>query len=348
MKILIGTDAWTPQVNGVVRSLESLRHNVEKLGHQIDFITPKQFFSFPMPTYPEISLALATRYSIRKFIDQSYDHVHISTEGPIGLSLRSFCIKESRRFTTSYHTRFPEYINTRFKIPVDVSYAALRRFHNAGAGTMVSTESVSNELQQRGFRRLFRWSRGVDHKIFSPEKAVDLGLPKPIFLYVGRLAVEKNIEAFLKLNLPGSKIVVGEGPAKSRLQATFPDVTFMGLKVGAELATIYASSDVFVFPSLTDTFGMVLLEAIACGCPVAAYPVMGPVDVIGNSGAGVLDENLEHAAIAALRISKSIPRDHALTYTWEKSAEQFLDNVVLAKNIETKNTLTNPNSLVFS
>ena len=348
MRILIGTDAWTPQVNGVVRSLESLRFNVEKLGHQIDFITPKQFYSFPMPTYPEISLALATSYNIRKYVDQSYDHVHISTEGPIGLSLRSICMKDNRRFTTSYHTRFPEYINARFKIPVSMSYAALRRFHNAGAGTMVSTESISTELQQRGFRRLFRWSRGVDHKIFTPEKVIDLGLPKPIFLYVGRLAVEKNIEAFLKLNLPGSKVVVGEGPAKSRLQATFPNVTFMGLKVGSELAAIYASSDVFVFPSLTDTFGMVLLEAIACGCPVAAYPVMGPVDVIGNSGAGVLDENLENAALLALKIPRSIPREHALTYTWEKSAEQFLDNVVSAKNIETHGAISNPSNYVFS
>jgi len=347
MKILIGTDAWTPQVNGVVRSLESLRQNVEKMGHEIDFITPKQFVSFPMPTYPEISLALASSYSIRKYIDKAYDHVHISTEGPIGLSLRSVCIKDNRRFTTSYHTRFPEYINARFRIPVSMSYAALRRFHNAGSGTMVSTESISNELQHRGFRRLFRWSRGVDHKIFSPEKAIDLGLPKPIFLYVGRLAVEKNIEAFLKLNLPGTKVVVGEGPAKSRLQTLFPDVKFMGLKIGAELASIYASSDVFVFPSLTDTFGMVLLEAIACGCPVAAYPVMGPVDVIGNSGAGVLDENLEYAALSALRVPRTAPRDHALTYTWEKSAEQFLDNVVLAKNNITSKTV-NQSRLVLS
>ena len=348
MKILIGTDAWSPQVNGVVRSLESLRYNIEKLGHEIDFITPKDFFSFPMPTYPEISLALATSKSVRKRLDKSYDHVHISTEGPIGLAVRSVCLKDNRRFTTSYHTRFPEYINARFKIPVGLSYAALRRFHNAGSGTMVSTDSISNELQNRGFYRLFRWSRGVNHKVFSPDKALDLGLPKPIFLYVGRLAVEKNIEGFLKLNLPGSKVVVGEGPAKSRLQTNFPDAHFLGLRVGNELAGIYASSDVFVFPSLTDTFGMVILEAIACGCPVAAYPVMGPIDVIGDSGAGILDKNLELASLQALHIPRMIPRAHALTYTWEKSAEQFLDNVVLAKNNDLQQVTTGQNKLVYS
>ncbi|PPD44965.1 MAG: alpha-mannosyltransferase [Methylocystis sp.] len=331
MRILIATDAWRPQVNGVVRSLESMAQAARNLGAEIDFLTPREFFSVPMPTYREISLALATPTAVRKRLARGYDHIHIATEGPIGLATRAVCLRDKRGFTTSFHTRFPEYVHARSGLPVGVSYAALRRFHNAGAGVMVSTPSLARELDERGFRRLLRWSRGVDHGLFTPEARLALDFPRPIFLYAGRLAVEKNVEAFLSLDLPGTKLVAGDGPARAALEARFPDARFLGVKTSAELAALYASSDVFVFPSRTDTFGMVLLEAMACGLPVAAYPVMGPLDVVGASGAGALDQDLRAAALAALNIPRSVARAHALTFTWENCARQFLDNIAYAR-----------------
>jgi glycosyltransferase involved in cell wall biosynthesis len=333
MRILVATDAWRPQVNGVVHSLQALARTAPTLGAEIDFITPQDFFSVPMPTYREISLALATPSEVRRRLAAGYDHVHIATEGPIGLVTRAVCLRDGRRFTTSFHTRFPEYIYARSGLPVALSYAALRRFHNAGAGVMASTPSLARELQSRGFHRVLRWSRGVDHDLFTPKARIELDFPRPIFLYAGRLAVEKNIEAFLSLDLPGTKLVAGEGPARAALQAQFPKAHFLGLKNGADLAALYASSDVFVFPSRTDTFGMVLLEAMACGLPVAAFPVMGPLDVVGGSGAGALDENLRAAALAALRISRDRARAHALTFTWENCARQFLDNIAQARGV---------------
>ncbi|MBY6240711.1 glycosyltransferase family 1 protein [Methylosinus sp. Sm6] len=330
MRILIATDAWRPQVNGVVRSLESMAGAASALGATIEFLTPQDFASFPMPTYPEIQLALAWPGAVSRRLAQGYEHVHIATEGPVGLATRACCRRQGRRFTTSYHTRFPEYIHARSRLPVSVTYALLRRFHNSGCGTMVSTQTLAQELAGRGFRRLMRWSRGVDHGLFQPGAAIDLGLPRPIFLYAGRLAVEKNVEAFLSLDLPGTKLVVGDGPARSALEARFPQARFVGVKTSAELATLYASSDVFVFPSRTDTFGMVLLEAMACGLPVAAFPVAGPLDVVGGSGAGVLSEDLQAACLAATEVPRAVPRDHALTFTWEASARQFLDNVAAA------------------
>lgn len=319
MRILIATDAWRPQVNGVVRSLESVARAAAPFGADIDFLTPRDFHSFPMPTYREISLALATPHGVRRRLDRGYDHIHIATEGPIGLVTRAVCLRDKRVFTTSFHTRFPEYIHARTGLPVGVTYAALRRFHNAGAGAMVSTPSLARELDARGFRRLLRWSRGVDHEVFNPRAKIPLDLPRPIFLYAGRLAVEKNLEAFLALDLPGTKLVVGDGPARPSLEARYPTAKFVGVKAPAELAAFYASSDVFVFPSRTDTFGVVLLEALACGLPVAAYPVMGPLDVVGGSGAGALDEDLRAA------------RAHAQAFTWENCARQFLDNIAYAR-----------------
>ncbi|WBK02095.1 glycosyltransferase family 1 protein [Methylocystis parvus OBBP] len=331
MRILIATDAWRPQVNGVVRSLESVAESAKELGAEIDFLTPRDFHSFPMPTYREISLALATPRAVRRRLDTGYDHIHIATEGPIGLAARAVCLRDKRVFTTSFHTRFPEYIRARTGLPVALSYAALRRFHNAGSGVMVSTPSLAQELDARGFRRLLRWSRGVDHGVFNPDARIALDLPRPIFLYAGRLAVEKNLEAFLALDLPGTKLVVGDGPARPSLEARYPNATFVGVKTPVELAALYAASDVFVFPSRTDTFGIVLLEAMACGLPVAAYPVMGPLDVVGGSGAGILDEDLRAAALAALDIPREAARAHALTFTWENCTRQFLDNIVYAR-----------------
>lgn len=331
MRLLVATDAWRPQVNGVVRCLESMAQAAFRLGAEIDFLTPKDFCCVPMPTYREIALALATPRAVRRRLAQGYDHIHIATEGPIGLIARSVCLSEGRIFTTSFHTRFPEYIQARTGMPVDWSYAALRRFHNASAGVMVATPSLARELDGRGFRRLLRWTRGVDHDVFSPAARTSLSFPSPIFLYAGRLAVEKNIEAFLELDLPGTKLVAGDGPARPMLEAKFPEARFLGYKSPAELAAIYAAADVFVFPSRTDTFGVVLLEALACGLPVAAYPVTGPLDVVGGSGAGVLSEDLRAAALMALDIPRERARAHALTFSWENCARQFLENIASAR-----------------
>lgn len=330
MRILVATDAWRPQVNGVVRSLESLSRSLRDQGVDIDFMTPMDFVSFPLPGYREISLALAWPNLVRRRLENGYDHIHIATEGPIGYVVRAICLSDGVCFTTSFHTLFPEYIQTRCGFPPNIAYAALKRFHNVGGGTMVSTPSLARHLDERGFRRLLRWSRGVDHTLFFPRKTDSLGLPRPIFLYAGRVSIEKNLEAFLCLDLPGSKVIVGDGPAAPGLKRLFPDAHFLGFKTAAELAHLYAGADVFVFPSRTDTFGMVLLEALACGLPVAAFPVMGPIDVIGASGAGALDDDLRVAALAALDISRECARARALTFNWDDCAKQFLDNVAYA------------------
>jgi glycosyltransferase involved in cell wall biosynthesis len=331
MRVLVVTDAWRPQVNGVVHSLEALARSAGAFGASIEFLTPAGFWTIPMPTYREIRLAVASPWDVEKRIDAiAADHIHIATEGPLGLAARRLCLMRGAPFTTSYHTRFPEYLYARTRIPVDWSYAALRTFHNAGSGMMVSTDRLADELAGRGFKRPLIWSRGVDHDLFRPQP-VALDLPKPIFLYVGRVALEKNIEAFLSLDLPGSKVVVGEGPARASLEAQFPQAHFLGLKRGEDLARIYAAADVFVFPSLTDTFGIVILEALACGAPVAAFPVQGPLDIIGGGGAGALSHDLRAACLAALKVPRESARALALRYSWENSARQFLDNVRLAR-----------------
>jgi glycosyltransferase involved in cell wall biosynthesis len=334
-RILVATDAWKPQINGVVRSLESVARALYEFGAEIEFLTPQDFTTVPLPTDHEIRLALASCRSVEKRLDgAAIDHIHIATEGPIGFAARRYCLRMKRPFTTSYHTRFPEYIATRTRIPESVTYAFLRRFHNAGCGVMVSTASIADDLNKRGFQRLMHWSRGVDHRQFTPAKAEAFDLPRPTFLYAGRLAPEKNVEAFLELDLPGSKVVVGDGPSRRALQAAYPEAHFLGTKTGDALAVQYASADVFVFPSRTDTFGMVLIEALACGLPVAALPVPGPLDVIGTSGAGVLDFDLRAACLAALDIPREKARAHALTFTWANSARQFLDNILLAKSAD--------------
>lgn len=329
-RILIASDAWHPQINGVVRTLERLGRHLPEFGSTAIMLTPEGFRTIPCPTYPEIRLTVAPPGSIARRLDAiDPDHIHIATEGPIGFAVRRWCISRHRIFTTSYHTRFPEYLAARLPIPVDWTYALLRRFHNSGAGCMVATDSIETELKGRGFHNLMRWSRGVDADLFRPGRNPGvLDLPRPIWLYVGRVAVEKNIGAFLDLDLPGSKVVVGDGPALEGLRRTHPAVTFLGARVGSDLADIYSASDCFVFPSCTDTFGVVMLEAMASGLPIAAYPVAGPRDVVGGTGAGVLDENLRTAAMRAIEIPRDRCRSVALRSSWQSATKQFLDNVM--------------------
>jgi glycosyltransferase involved in cell wall biosynthesis len=329
MKIVIATDAWKPQVNGVVHTLEQMTAAAQReWGAAIDFITPQGFSTLPLPTYPDIRVALATAADVgRRIKELGADHVHIATEGPIGWAARNYCLSRGRPFTTGYHTRFPEYIHARFGLPQDWSYAALRKFHAPSGRVMAPTPSIRDDLARRGFQRVVVWSRGVDHTRYRPQEGGAIDLPRPIFLYVGRVAVEKNLEAMLSLDLPGSKVVVGDGPARASLQRQFPNAHFLGSRFGEELARTYASADVFVFPSRTDTFGIVLIEAMACGLPVAAFPVMGPLDVVGDSGAGVLSEDLRQACLAALEIPRERAHGHAQGFTWKESARQFLGHI---------------------
>ena len=328
MKVLVATDAWRPQINGVVRSLEAMAAQAPHFGAEVAFLTPERFRSWPLPTYRDIRLALATPGAVASQLDAvDPDRVHIATEGPIGLAVRRACLAERRPFTTSYHTRFPEYVAARAPVPEGWTYAMLRRFHNAGAGVMVSTPSLERDLARRGFRNLMRWTRGVDTDLFHPGRRSALDTPRPIFLFVGRLAVEKNLEAFLSLDLPGTKVLVGDGPAREALEAIDPRARFLGPLAGEALARVYASSDVFVFPSLTDTFGIVLLEALASGLPIAAFPVTGPLDVVGASGCGVLDRDLRRAALAALAIPSERCRAYGGSFTWRESARQFFSNI---------------------
>jgi glycosyltransferase involved in cell wall biosynthesis len=279
----------------------------------------------PLPTYPGLRCALPRPREIARRIEQAApDAIHIATEGPIGAMVRRYCLRHGFAFTTSYTTRFPEYVAARFPIPPSWSYAVLRRFHAPATVTMVSTPSLMAELANRGFTHLGMWTRGVDTDLFAPERAIDLGLARPIFAYVGRIAVEKNLEAFLSLDLPGSKIVIGDGPQEPELRRRFPNARFLGALQHPELAAHLAAADVFVFPSKTDTFGIVQLEALACGVPIAAYPVTGPRDVIGNHPVGVLDHDLRKACLSALALSRKACRAFALTQSWDKSARQFL------------------------
>src|SRR5882672_3571500 len=302
MRVLVATDAWHPQVNGVVRTLTSLARSARGLGVAIDFLSPQGFPSIPVPTDPGLRVALPGRREIARRIAQAgADAIHIATEGPIGYMVRAHCLRHGLPFTTSYTTRFPEYISARLSIPEAWTYSVLRRFHAAAAVTMVSTPSLLAELAQRGFDNLGMWTRGVDTELFRPERAIDLGFPRPIFLSVGRIAVEKNLEAFLSLDLPGSKVVIGEGPQEAELRRRFPDARFLGLLENGTLAAHLAAADAFVFPSRTDTFGVVQLEALASGVPVAAFPVTGPKDVVGNDPIGALNEDLRTACLEALQ-----------------------------------------------
>ncbi len=331
-RILIVTDAWKPQVNGVVRTMTTVIGELAAMGHEVEAIGPDRFRTVPCPTYPDIRLSL---FPSRKLAEMSEsfrpDAMHVSTEGPLGMAARRWAIRRGAAFTTAFHTRFAEYINARTGIPVGPIYAWMRWFHGAGSGMMVATQSLREDLAARGFRNIRAWNRGVDLGLFRPFGRGDfLDLPRPVFIYIGRVAVEKNIGAFLDLDLPGSKVVVGGGPQLDSLKRSYPNVLFTGPRFGEELARCYGSADVFVFPSLTDTFGLVILEALACGTPVAAYPVTGPRDVLtGAEGhVGAIDDDLRAAALNALDADRSACRRHAERYSWRACAETFLSNLV--------------------
>jgi glycosyltransferase involved in cell wall biosynthesis len=328
MRILVATDAWRPQINGVVRTYERLDEELRQVGVELAFMTPGEFSTLPCPTYPEVRLAIpGFTYVIERLACAKPDAVHIATEGPIGWMTRKWCLTRGIPFITAYHTRFPEYLEHRFCLPLNWSYKCMRLFHNSAAATMVASPSLARELERRGFERLMPWTRGVDTQFFHPRDVRLFGSDKPVFLYVGRVAVEKNLDAFLRLDLPGLKVVVGTGPMLEKLSARYPDVVFTGKKVGEELAQCYASADVFVFPSLTDTFGIVLLEAMATGLPVAAFPVTGPIDNVIPGKTGVLDEDLRKACIAALDVDRAGVRAHAMSCDWGAAARMFLTNV---------------------
>lgn len=324
MRIMIVTDAWEPQVNGVVRTLKQTMDELQKMGHTVGIITPNAFKTIPCPTYPDISLSILPRRGVAKQMKAfAPDAIHIATEGPLGLAARSYALKHGLPFTTAYHTRFPEYVHARTRIPLAWTYRFLKWFHGPSVAVMAPTQVVKNDLEKYGFDNVVIWSRGVDLEIFKPQPSKVLNSAHPIFLYVGRVAVEKNIEAFLEIDLPGSKWVVGDGPALKEIKEKYPLVNYLGVLNQYQLAEVYAAADVFVFPSKTDTFGLVLLEAMACGLPVAAYPVTGPIDVLGNSSAGVMHEDLRMACMEALRIPRETARAHAEKFSWKAASEQF-------------------------
>jgi len=326
-KILIATDAWHRQVNGVVRTLTMVAETARQFGLEIVFLTPDSFRTVPMPGYAGLRVALTTSWRVARLIEQiKPDAIHIATEGPIGLLARRYCLKRCRAFTTSFHTRFPDYVTARVPVPESFIWWLLRRFHAPSGAVMAATPALARELRTRGFRNVVLWSRGVDANLFRPREPT-LDLPRPIFLSVGRVAREKNLEAFLDLELPGTKVVVGDGPALASLKRHYPNAEFLGSLFGQQLAETYASSDVFVFPSKTDTFGLVLLEALASGVPVAAFPVAGPRDVITDPTVGVLSEDLREACLAALNLSHDKCRAFAVGHSWESCARIFIDHV---------------------
>ena len=329
MRIAIVTDAWHPQTNGVVNTLSQTAAWLGRFGHCVSMVTPQDFRSIPCPTYPEIRLSLRPYGPLRgRLLEFAPQALHIATEGPLGLAARRFCRRHGWRFTTSYHTQFPQYLRARFPIPVVLSYRLLRWFHGAAARCMVSTPSVRRQLAARGFDNLAVWRRGVDTELFRPRGKEFLSLPRPVAAYVGRLAVEKNIDAFLAMPWSGSKLVIGDGPERARLEAQYPRACYAGFRFGEDLAAHLAAADVMVFPSLTDTFGLVNLEALACGVPVAAFPVAGPIDVIRDGVTGALDEVLASAARRALALEAGACRQYAMGFGWETCTREFEGNLV--------------------
>jgi hypothetical protein len=328
MKLCIISDAWSPQINGVVNTLKATIRELEKRDVMVHVISPQEFRTIPCPTYPDIRLALFPARQVTRRLDEiAPDAVHIATEGPLGLAARRYCVSRKINFTTAYHTRFPEYIYARCRLPLSISYAWMRWFHKHSKAIMVPTDAVERELAARGLTRLVRWSRGVNTDVFRPgprDPMLMKGVMQPVFLYVGRVAVEKNIEEFLSLDLPGVKWVVGDGPARAQLEERYPDATFFGMHVPPDLVRFYQSADVFVFPSRTDTFGLVSIEAMACGTPVAAFPVPGPLDVVRQGESGVLRNDLRDACIGALNLSRARVREEAMRFSWAAATTQFV------------------------
>jgi glycosyltransferase involved in cell wall biosynthesis len=328
MRIAIVTDAWSPQVNGVVRTLQSVQATLERQGHTVRIISPDLFYSVPCPTYPEIRLAVARTATVGAMIEEfAPDAVHLATEGPVCVAARRWCLRSAFPFTTAYHTQFPDYVSARSGVPADWIWHYIRWFHAPAQAVLASTPSIRRTLTDHGVGQVRAWGRGVDLSRFRPQASPHpafAGLAGPIQLYVGRVAIEKNLEAFLRTSRPGTKVIVGDGPARAQLEAAYPEAVFLGAQFGDDLAACYAGADVFVFPSRTDTFGLVMIEALACGTPVAAYPVTGPVDVL-TPDVGAMDEDLDAAIAAALTRDRAACAAYGRTFTWEASARQFLD-----------------------
>ncbi|OQW43047.1 MAG: alpha-mannosyltransferase [Proteobacteria bacterium SG_bin5] len=331
MRIAIVTDAWSPQVNGVVRTLQSVRAELERQGHEVLVISPERFYSIPCPTYPEIRLAFARTAVVGKWLAEfAPNAIHLATEGPVCLAARRWCLARGFPFTTAYHTQFPDYVSARTGIDPEWIWRYITWFHGPSQAVLASTPSIAQALRDHGLTRIRSWGRGVDLSLFGPHVTPDpaiRALPGPVQLYVGRVAIEKNIEAFLQTNHPGTKVVVGDGPARATLEARYPHAHFLGAKFGADLAAAYAAADVFVFPSKTDTFGLVMIEALASGLPVAAYPVTGPVDVL-KPGVGVMAEDLDAAIADALTLDRAACVAYGKSFTWEASTRQFLEALV--------------------
>ncbi len=329
LSIAIVTDAWYPQQNGVVRVVDSLRRRVAARGHRCHIISPDRFVTVPCPTYPDIPLAIFPgREVARQLENLDPDAIHIATEGPLGWAARAWCLRRKRPFTTAYHTKFPQYVRARTGLPLAIPYAAVRRFHAPSSAVLVPTRGILEELEAWHFTKLRQWSHGVDVDVFLPgSKAAFDHLPRPVFLFTGRVTVEKNLPAFLDLELPGSKVIMGSGPQRDSLIRRYRDAHFIVASGDEELARYYRAADVFVFPSRTDTFGLVMLEALACGVPVAAYPEPGPLEVVADSGAGVLSDDLRAAALAAIDIPAERCRARATSFSWDIVAAQFLSNL---------------------
>ena len=349
MRILLVSDAWEPQVNGVVRTLQKTAETLSAC-HQVHVLSPQNRTTLPCPSYPEIRLTLRPNKAVRECMQaQDYDAIHIATEGPLGMAMRRYCVKHGLQFTSSYHTRFPEYLRMRAPVPLSLSYKFLRWFHRPATRTFVRTETQRQLMTERGFRHLEIWPGGVDTNLFRPYDKDALDLPRPIATYMGRVALEKNIEAFLDLELPGSKVVIGGGPALDKLKQRYPDVHFLGYRHGEALARTLASSDVFVFPSRTDTLGLVILEAMACGIPVAAYPVPGPQDLIIDNGNGAMDENLRDAVFRALAVCSENCVEYASRFSWQACTNHFLQRLVPADDQTTSlGESRDPSSLAYN
>lgn len=324
MKIALVSDAWHPQINGVVTTLAKTQEMLTRHGHSVEMLTPDRFRSYGCPGYPDVGLSFLCGPELRKILHRFQpDAIHLATEGCIGFAARRYCLENGYPFTTSFHTRFPEYFKLRIGLPLWLSYGYMQWFHSDSARVMVATESLHQELATNYFKRLVRWSRGVDTDLFRPDKKDFLSDERPIFMFVGRVAVEKNIENFLRLTLPGTKYVIGDGPQRAELQRKYPRVRFPGYQTGQNLARYVSAADVSVFPSRTDTFGLVILEALAAGVPVAAFPVTGPKDILTDPRVGILDHDLQQAALKALTLNPADCRRFAEQFSWEQSARQF-------------------------